>query len=670
MGCIGKMLGNRYEIIEEIGSGGMATVYKAKCKLLNRFVAIKVLRDEFANDSEFIKRFQVEAQSAASLSHQNIVSIYDVGNEEGMHYIVMELIEGKTLKEIIKEKGKLEWKEASKIASQIASELNQAHQNHIVHRDIKPHNIIITKDGIAKVTDFGIAKAVSNSTINAFGSTIGSVHYFSPEHARGGYTDEKSDIYSLGVVLYEMCTGKLPFEGETPVAVALKHLQEEPKEPISICPSLPQGMNDIIMKAMKKDTNDRYGSSQEMYKDLQKVLNNPEAGVKIQNKSNGEFPTQRIPVIGIQNEKKVEEINNKINKYKNEQDDEYMSGKKRKITKSMAILRLFLIIIAIVLVFFGSLKLGEYVTTQILGAPKNVEVPDLVGCSVEEAERLLEEIGLKLGNQTEVINNEYPKGYIVEHDYQGGDYSLKIGATVDVKVSKGQKTVLVPDVTTYTRTDAAKTKIESAGLVYEEKAEFSNTIEEGTIIRQEPLVNEEVEEGSVVTVYVSAGPDGEGLIKVPNVVGKTEKEARSILDEVKLVAVVEYSSNTSLENGKIISQTPEAESFSSELTEVTIVVNKLLSDDEPTTQEPGEAEKPSTGVSGKRTIGIDLSSRGERDTFVVKVVLEGQTVGRKVEYEANHKRSDGIINVLVTDLSGAMLKVYIDDKVVSEMVLP
>ena len=202
MEMVGKILGNRYEILEKIGTGGMATVYKAKCKVLNRKVAIKILKDEFANDAEFIKRFQIEAQSAASLSHQNIVSIFDVGKEGTMHYIVMELIEGKTLKEIITEKGQIPWRDSVKIAAQIASGLSQAHKNHIVHRDIKPHNILITKDGVAKVTDFGIAKAVSNSTINAFGSTIGSVHYFSPEHARGGYTDEKSDIYSLGVVLW------------------------------------------------------------------------------------------------------------------------------------------------------------------------------------------------------------------------------------------------------------------------------------------------------------------------------------------------------------------------------------------------------------------------------------------------------------------------------------
>lgn len=239
MNLEGRVIGNRYEIINRIGNGGMATVYKAKDITLNRFVAVKVLREEFTTDAEFIKRFNIEAQSAASLAHPNIVSIFDVGQEDNIYYIVMELIQGKTLKEIIDEDGVLPWKWSLNIAIQIASALETAHKHNIIHRDIKPHNIIITEDGVAKVTDFGIAKAVSNSTITAFGTTIGSVHYFSPEHARGGYTDAKSDLYSLGVVMYEMLTGRVPFDADTPVSIALKHMQEEPIEPIKLNPSIP-----------------------------------------------------------------------------------------------------------------------------------------------------------------------------------------------------------------------------------------------------------------------------------------------------------------------------------------------------------------------------------------------------------------------------------------------
>ncbi|MCI8519485.1 MAG: serine/threonine protein kinase [Clostridia bacterium] len=256
--------------------GGMATVYKAKCHVLNRYVAVKILKDEFTTDEEFIKRFNTEAQSVASLTHPNIVSVYDVGNEGDLYYIVMELIQGKTLKDIIISDGALNWKWSINIAIQIASALETAHKNNIIHRDIKPHNIIITEDGIAKVTDFGIAKSVSNSTITAFGTTLGSVHYFSPEHAKGGFTDAKSDLYSLGVVLYEMLTGKVPFDADTPVSVALKHMQETPKEPITLNPAIPLAANRIVMKAMKKDPNLRYQSATEMLRDLTLALKNPD----------------------------------------------------------------------------------------------------------------------------------------------------------------------------------------------------------------------------------------------------------------------------------------------------------------------------------------------------------------------------------------------------------
>ena len=296
MNLEGKLLGNRYEIIEKIGNGGMATVYKAKCHVLNRYVAVKILRDEFTTDEEFIKRFAAEAQSAASLTHPNIVSIYDVGNEGNLYYIVMELIKGKTLKEIINESGPLPWKWSVNIAIQIASALETAHRNRIIHRDIKPHNIIITEDGIAKVTDFGIAKAVSNSTITAFGTTIGSVHYFSPEHARGGYTDAKSDLYSLGVVMYEMLTGTVPFDADTPVSIALKHMQETPKEPRELNEDIPIAVNNIIMKAMKKDTNARYSSATEMLRDLNKALKDPNGNFVYVQENESDFATQKIPI--------------------------------------------------------------------------------------------------------------------------------------------------------------------------------------------------------------------------------------------------------------------------------------------------------------------------------------------------------------------------------------
>lgn len=678
MDMVGKVLGNRYEILEKIGSGGMATVYKAKCRVLNRYVAVKILKDEFANDAEFIKRFQIEAQSAASLSHPNIVSIFDVGNDNGMHYIVMELIEGKTLKEIINEKGKLPWRDAVKIAAQIASGLSQAHKNHIIHRDIKPHNIIITKDGVAKVTDFGIAKAVSNSTINAFGSTIGSVHYFSPEHARGGYTDEKSDIYSLGVVLYEMCTGKLPFDAETPVSVAIKHLQETPKEPIELNSEIPVGLNEIIMKAMQKEASSRYAKADDMYNDLMKLLKNPD-DITLKNmnniSSNSEFPTQRVPIVGASSTKEEIKINNYSNIKTNKEEEDDMGKSKKHVTKQQALVKLCVYLVCIVAVFFLCVKAGSAISTAILGGNTNVEVPAIVGYSREEAEKMLANLGLKLEVQANVESSDYPAGYVTYQEYVEG-YELKKGATVGVRLSKGEKKVFVPDVSLVTTTTAAKIKIETAELVYKEEYEYHDTIPSGDIIRQEPKVNTEVEKGSTVTVFVSMGPASgdSGLVKVPKVIGYTEENARKTLDAVKLIPKVTYVSTKGKEDGVVLSQTPEEDTYQTELSEIVLVVNKLNNGTTPSTSGESTGTKPSTNddktsTTKKRKVTLDLSNMGERSKFNVKVVLEGATIGKKIEYEAEHSRDDGKIQVEVSDISGAMLKVYIDDELKSEMPL-
>ena len=665
----GKILGNRYEIIEKIGTGGMATVYKAKCKMLNRKVAIKVLKDEFANDAEFIKRFQIEAQSAASLSHQNIVSIFDVGKDAGMHYIVMELAEGKTLKEIITEKGQIPWRDAVKIAAQIASGLSQAHKNHIIHRDIKPHNILITKDGVAKVTDFGIAKAVSNSTINAFGSTIGSVHYFSPEHARGGYTDEKSDIYSLGVVLYEMTTGKLPFNAETPVSVALKHLQEKPAEPKSLNADIPDSLNAIILKAMEKEIANRYASAEAFYNDLTKILKNPdELVVKNNNTSAGEFPTQRIPIVGAQTTK--DEKENKVIKNNVEQEDEDMG--KNRVSKKQGLIRFFLFILLAVALFAGCVFLGGVISKSILGGNPNVEMITIEGYSKEEAEKMLADIGLTMEVIGYMTSDEYPlPGYVAYQERKAG-FELKKGDSVKVKLSQGGEKVLVPDVSQLSSTLAAKMQIEQNGdLIYVEEYEFHDVKASGEIIRQEPKANDKVDKGTEVIVFISKGPASgdSGLVVVPNLIGRTEQEAREILDASKLIAKVEYTKSPSKADGIVLTQTPEENEYQTELAEVVIIVNRLsdgpVGEDEP----DKEPSRPTLETAGKRKVTIDLSTVGERDNFNVKVVLEGNAVGKRIEYEKTHSREDGKIEVFVTDVTNTMLKVYIDDVVKYEMTL-
>ena len=276
MDLTGKVLAGRYEIIEEVGKGGMAIVYKAKCRLLNRFVAVKVLKEDFKDDKEFVRRFNIEAQAAARIQNPHVVSVFDVGCEDGLYYIVMEYVEGITLKQYIDKKKVIPWKEAVGYTIQISEGLEEAHKNSVIHRDIKPQNIIMANDGILKVTDFGIARATSQSTMTMAKSTIGTAHYLSPEQARGGYTDERTDIYSLGIVLYEMLTGKLPFNDESPVAIAIKHIQEKPKRPTELNPEIPLSVEQIVLKAIDKEQGARYESVTAFLKDLRAVLNRPE----------------------------------------------------------------------------------------------------------------------------------------------------------------------------------------------------------------------------------------------------------------------------------------------------------------------------------------------------------------------------------------------------------
>ena len=557
MNLEGKILGNRYEIIEKIGNGGMATVYKAKCHVLNRYVAVKVLRDEFTTDEEFIKRFRIEAQSAASLTHPNIVSIYDVGNEGNLYYIVMELIKGKTLKEIItEERGPLPWKWSVNIVIQIASALEMAHKNNIVHRDIKPHNIIITEDGVAKVTDFGIAKAVSNSTITAFGTTIGSVHYFSPEHARGGFTDAKSDLYSLGVVMYEMLTGKVPFDADTPVSVALKHMQEMPVEPKELNQNIPQSVNDIIMKAMQKDANLRYQSATEMLKDLNEALKSPEANF-VQIGENVNAATQRISTQEIQEaERKAKENNKKPNKFK-----EVIL--KHKVLSA---------ILGAILLFFLVFGLSSLIFNAAF--PKEVELPNFVNMTQEEAEQTAEELNLKLVVESEEYSPEVEAGKIISQDptYQE-DYMVKEKSEIKVIISKGTEKTTVPKVEGMTREEAEQA-LEEAKLKAEVTEENDEEVEAGIVISQEVEPDTEVDAGTVIKIVVSKG-SGIVKVKVPSLIGKTEQEAKDLLSAANLEVNVVTDEDESKNDGVVLRQSQDAGTEVEEGTTITITVNKI-----------------------------------------------------------------------------------------------
>lgn len=548
MNLEGKLLGSRYEIIEKIGNGGMATVYKAKDLVLKRYVAVKILREEYTTDNEFIKRFNTEAESAASLTHPNIVSVYDVGKEGNLYYIVMELIKGKTLKEIIVEDGRMGWKWSVKIAKQIAQALETAHRNNIIHRDIKPHNIIITEDGTAKVTDFGIAKAVSNSTITAFGTTIGSVHYFSPEHARGGYTDAKSDLYSLGVVLYEMVTGRVPFDADTPVSVALKHMQEKPVPPIELNPAIPQSLNDLILKAMEKDPNMRYSTATEMIEDLDKILKNPEAEVGVVDKSQARA-------------RRIQQEDNQTNQSK--------SAKFKKYLEEHKGVKIALIVAIFLIVFIASIGITLGVLNS--GKPKDILLPNFTNLTLDEAKDKAEEVKLNLNVSEEKYDVQIEEGKIISQDpkYQP-NCTVKEGSTVNVVVSKGQEIVKVTKLVGKTK-DEARKELKDLGLDMEIEEVNSDDVEPGIVIEQDKQEGEEVLAGTKIKLKVSLGIE---KVEVPDLAGLSEDEAKAKITEAKLKWIRTDKIKDSSKGTGVVEQNISPKSMVDKNTEISITINE------------------------------------------------------------------------------------------------
>lgn len=588
---IGTTLGSRYYIVEKIGEGGMALVYKARCKLLNRYVAIKILRDEFVNDEEFVKKFKRESQAAASLSHPNIVNIYDVGVEDReddrIHYIVMEYIKGNTLKDIIRERGKLSVEETIDYSIQIAEALGHAHKNHIVHRDIKPHNIMVTEDGRAKVTDFGIARAVTSSTVTNTSNVIGSVHYFSPEQARGGYTDEKSDIYSLGIVMYEMITGQVPYEGDSPISVALKHIQEEIKPPREIDYTIPISLQSIIMKCVSKSQIDRYITADELLRDLRKVKSSKD-DVIIDHTAIMESPTQMMPAVKGDN-LTVEEDLSKDN-------DEREDDGGWKVTV-LAILLAFVLVSASA---FGFFKLRDFFK------PTEILVPDLVGMEEEEARKEVEELGLKFSIAGEVYDDEFDAGYVVSQRTKPGE-KVKPGYTIEVFISKGSNLVKVPNLINR-NIDEIKAILKehdlSEGVV---DYKHSDTVEANFVISQNPEPYSKVEKGTKINVVVSRGPEKK-LVTMPRLVGLTESEAKNAIIANGLALGQSISqSNSQYPKGTVIWQSIEQGAKVEPNTLITIHVSggpekrpkqpQMPKPEKPKPEKP-KPEKPKTETPG------------------------------------------------------------------------
>ncbi len=543
-GLLGKTLSNRYHVLDKIGEGGMALVYKAKDTLLGRLVAVKVLRAQYAGDHEFVERFRREAQAAASLSHANVVNIYDVGQEDGVDFIVMEYVEGRNLKDVIREE-RIALATAVHIAQQVAMALDHAHRHHLVHRDIKPHNILLTEDNQVKVTDFGIALAASYSELTQTGFVVGTAQYFSPEQAKGGMATKQSDLYSLGVLLYEMVTGRLPFTGDTPVAIALQHVQDPIRPPQELNPAIPRELNRIIMKALAKDLGERYQTAREMVQDLQTLAVSLDKGTSGQILPPAEGETALIrPVEEDTGRTMIRKMEGEETAARREQ-----RQAKRRRKKRMRYVLLFSMLFLAAIVW-GASKLPELIF------PQEVVVPNVVGRTQSQARRLLEENGLKLAVDREVYSSEAPAGQVMKQEPEA-NRRVKMYRTVFVTISKGPRLIEVPPLVGLSVRDA-RLRISQAGLeVGKETPVIGSDVPIDHVVAQDPEPGSYLEEGLPVDISVSSERATEENLNVPDFRNMTLDAAKQRLSELGLVlGNVWGDTSFSIPQWRIISQNP------------------------------------------------------------------------------------------------------------------
>ena len=618
----GTILGDRYEILEKIGTGGMAEVFKGKDHKLNRYVAVKVLKEEFRDNDGFVKKFKEEAQAAAGLAHPNIVNVYDVGDENVIYYIVMELVEGITLKNYIERKGRLTIKEATSIAIQVSAGLEVAHNNHIVHRDIKPQNIIISREGKVKVTDFGIAKATTSQTTTS--SAMGSVHYASPEQARGGYVDHRSDIYSLGIVMYEMVTGRVPFDGETAVTVAVKHLQEQMVPPSKYCPEIPYSLEQIIKKCTEKSPDRRYQDIGDLMADLKQSLVDPDgdfvqmvdldeqAKTVIMTKGTTSKVKESRRVNLSKDEDEDEDDEEEDEDSEDDEDDEELSPTVERAMTIAGVVLAVIIVIIMLLLFSKVLGIGKKSNTDTSDSQQTeqsadeeddsssasqgntVNMPSLLGKTYAEARTVLEELGLKIERGESEKSNQYSAGQIIAQSEESGN-SVKVGTTVTVTLaaagstassdgtsSTGSTTSGTTTTTTNSKVtvpsvvgkdeNAAKSAITAAGLTVGTVSEASSdTVESGLVISQSPSANSETESNGKVNIVLSSGPNKK---KVTDVIGHESSRAQSELagDGFKVEVKETYSDD--MRAGLVVSTSPDRGTYVQPGSTVTITVSK------------------------------------------------------------------------------------------------
>lgn len=660
----GIFLGKRYEILERVGSGGMADVYKGKDHKLNRFVAVKVLKSDYRSDEVFIQKFLSEAQAAAGLMHPNVVNVYDVGQDRGLYYMVMELVEGITLKDYIEKKGQLSANETISISIQMATGIKAAHDQHIIHRDIKPQNIIISIDGKVKVTDFGIARATtSTQTIST--NVMGSVHYTSPEHARGGNVDEKSDIYSAGITMYEMITGHVPFDGDSTVSVAIKHLQEEIPSPVKEVPEIPYSLECIILKCTQKNAERRYQNCQELIMDLKRSLVDPDGDFV----NNPEYVPggDETVMMSDEDQRRIQNRSNYQQDYYEDDDyderyeddynddeyDDYEDDYERSRGKGdgggsavssvlKAVVALAIIVIAAVVIYMVA-KSGGFFDKISVDSPikeeeetKQVSVPYLIGLTEDEAKKELADEGLGYGVLERRQSDEFARGEIMEQSPEA-DETVDVNTEIKVVVSTG-KTVekkKVPDVTGQDEA-AARNMMTNSGFVVEVEQREDDNVPIGKVITTAPAGGVEVVEGTKIILYVSKGSD---KVEVPSLKGYTKEEAENILANAELSGSVSEEFSDEVEEGSVISQSPEAGQKVPKNTPISYVVSKGKEEDDPT-HRPANPDDNGGFIPDVRGRSLD-SALGMLDGFSVSVtyqssnaMAEGYVISQTVSGEA------------------------------------
>ena len=568
-----RVLSGRYELLEKIGDGGMAVVYKGKDKLLNRFIAVKILRPEFTKDATFVENFKRESQAAAGLSHPNIVGVYDVGREGNINYIVMELIEGDTLNKIIEREAPMDYRKVIDISKQVASALRIAHKNKIIHRDVKPHNIMITNDGVVKLADFGIARAVNDATLSTGSKIVGSVHYFSPEQARGNYVDERSDIYSLGIVMYEMLTGKVPFDGDNPVTVALKHINEEIVPPIELEPGIPPALNRCVMKATNKFQTNRYANADELIEDLDNIsfVTNVAGPGLFENTDIEEKRKKRKQEI----EKDIEEV---VQAREREN--------KRKKRKIIAITAAILIIVGAFAGGYAAWKMGMFSPTKA--------APDLLDCTLDEAMAKAQEQGFKIKQGKDVYSSEYAEGRVCIQDPEPGTEVPK-ESTITINLSKGNKEGLVPSVLGMQKDDV-EAYLQNYGYELGNVKTITSPEKAGMVLEQSPVAGSTLDKESSVDIIVS---DGKGTEKgtVPSVTRMSLEDAKKAIKSAGfVVGNITYDWDASIGKGYVIYQQYQA---NSQLDKGTAIDLQVSSGPEP---EPEPAPAPD-GEGGDQNNG-------------------------------------------------------------------